>query len=137
VSHLTPVVDIVTAGYHRSRERRAIKDNELIDSPDDHFIYRGFKFANPEIVLDQKDFYRRDKDVRDVETAAAVFSAPQPVTFDPSFEFAARSESLMRWLAGAPSAGRMTRSVGALARRLKPVYVRLRGKARALARRRR
>ena len=78
VTHLTAAVDIVTAGYHRSHQRPAIADDELIDSPDCHFMFRGFKFANPEIVLEQKDFYRRDKDVRDIELPIAVSRLQNP-----------------------------------------------------------
>ena len=44
----------MAAGYHRSHERPVISDDELIDNPDHHFMFRGFKFANPEIVLEQK-----------------------------------------------------------------------------------
>jgi hypothetical protein len=99
VTHLAPSVDIVTEGYHRSRDRPAICDDNLIDSPEYHFMFRGLKFANPEIVLEQKDFYRRDKDVRDVETAAALFASEDSVSsFDPSFEFASRCEILLREL---------------------------------------
>ena len=98
VTHLTPSVDIVTEGYHRSRDHPAIGDDDLIDNPEYHFMFRGMKFANPDIVLDQKDFYRRDKDVRDVESAAALFAREGSVSFDPSFEFASRCETLMREL---------------------------------------
>ncbi len=98
VSHLTPVVDIVTAGYHRSRERPLISDDQLIDSPDFHFRFRGFKFANPEIVLEQKAFYRRDKDVRDLERAARVLEAAESAPFNPSFELASCTEILIREL---------------------------------------
>jgi hypothetical protein len=102
VTHLAPAVDIVTEGYHRSRERAAISDDDMIETPDHHFMFRGFKFANPEIVLDQKQFYRRDKDVRDVEAARAV-SLGDPVPFDPAVAFAACSETLFRELtAGTP-----------------------------------
>ena len=97
VSHLTPVVDIVTAGYHRSRER-SISDDELIDNPDLHFRFRGLKFANPEIVLDQKEFYRRDKDVRDIEMARRVLDSAEPAPFNPTFELASCTETLIRQL---------------------------------------
>jgi len=96
VTHLSPVVDIVTAGYHRSRNRPAIDDDELIDNPEHHFRYRGLKFANPEIVLDQKDFYRREKDVRDLEEAERKLGTLQPPSFNPAFHFAACTEALLR-----------------------------------------
>jgi hypothetical protein len=106
VTHLSAGVDIVTAGYHRSRNRAAITDDELIDNPDWHFRYRGFKFANPEIVLDQKDFYRREKDLRDLEMAGRKLEATQAVPFDPAFHFAVCTEALLRRAAGiTPSSG--------------------------------
>jgi hypothetical protein len=115
VTHLSPAVDIVTAGYHRSRNGHAIDDDELIDNPDWHFRYRGVKFANPEVVLDQKDFYRREKDVRDVEEAERKLGVLQPATFDPAFHFAACTEALLRLTTGvappqAPTPARSARS---------------------------
>ena len=98
VSHLTPVVDIVTAGYHRSHERPVIPDDELIENPRHHFIFRGFKFANPEIVLEQKHFYRRDKDVRDIELATRLHASAVHVSFDPSVALAGCTETLIREL---------------------------------------
>jgi len=96
VTHLGPAVDIVTAGYHRARNGSAIDDDELIENPDWHFRYRGVKFANPEVVLDQKDFYRREKDVRDLEEAGRKLAALQPTTFNPVFHLAACTEALLR-----------------------------------------
>lgn len=135
VSHLTPVVDIVTAGYHRSRERPAISDDELVDNPDLHFRFRGLKFANPEIVLDQKDFYRREKDVRDVELAARALDTTERVLFNPSFQLASCTETLIRQLTdGRPDIGVPTtpRLMSAVMRRSRNY---LRRKARTLARR--
>jgi len=96
VTHLGPAVDIVTAGYHRARNGSAIDDDELIENPDWHFRYRGMKFANPEVVLDQKDFYRREKDVRDLEEAGRKLAALHPTTFNPVFHLAACTEALLR-----------------------------------------
>ena len=113
VTHLAPHVDIVTEGYHRSRSGRTIPDEELIDNPEHHFTFRGFTFANPEIVLDQKAFYRREKDVRDLTLAAAVLGTETAVPFDPSFEFAARCEALIRELGGSrgPASDRSSRGL--------------------------
>ena len=116
VTHLTPVVDIVTAGYHRSHQRAAIGDDELVDNPDHHFMFRGMKFANPEIVLDQKDFYRRNKDVRDVEAARVVFAAPLTTPFDPVLDFASCTEVLLRELTNEGSAQGQTKPRRALSR---------------------
>jgi len=93
-------VDIVTAGYHRSRNRPEIDDDELIDNPEYHFRYRGVKFANPEVVLDQKDFYRREKDVRDLEEAGRKLGTSEPTAFNPAFYFAACTEALLRLTTG-------------------------------------
>jgi hypothetical protein len=131
VTHLAPSLDIVTEGYHRSRDRSAISDDDLIDGPDHHFMFRGFKFANPEIVLEQKDVYRRDKDLRDLEMATRLPATPDSSMFNPSFEFAARTETLLRELMDGESvaarpdrpAAPFSRRVGhysrALARRLR------------------
>lgn len=115
VTHLSPAVDIVTAGYHRRRNGRAIDDDELIDNPDWHFRYRGVKFANPEVVLDQKDFYRREKDVRDVEEAGRKLGLLEADPFNPAFHFAACTEALLRLTIGvsrqeAPTHARAARS---------------------------
>ena len=59
-------------------------------------MFRGIKFANPEIVLEQKDFYRRDKDVRDIEIADAL-SSVEPAPFDPAFDLR-RARSVIREL---------------------------------------
>ena len=133
VTHLTPVVDIVTAGYHRSHQRAAIGDDELVDNPDHHFMFRGMKFANPEIVLDQKDFYRRDKDVRDVEAARVVFAAPLTTPFDPVLDFASCTEVLLRGLTNEGSAQGQTKPRRALSRlgnRLYDACVRVAARAR-------
>lgn len=135
VSHLTPVVDIVTAGYHRSRQRQPITDDELIESPDHHFMFRGIKFANPEIVLEHKDYYRRDKDIADVEKARSFFAETQPTVFDPTFEFASRCETLMRELTEPRSAIAPTKLVAPLRNVGKRMFAYVRSKARGLSRR--
>jgi hypothetical protein len=122
VTHLTPVVDIVTAGYHRSHQRAPIGDDELVDNPDHHFMFRGMKFANPEIVLDQKDVYRRDKDVRDVEAARVVFAAPLTTSFDPVFDFASSTEVLLRGLTNEGAADGPTKPRSTLSRVARRVY---------------
>lgn len=100
VTRLSPAVDIVTADYHRRRNGPAIDDDELIDNPDWHFRYRGMKFANPEVVLDQKEYYRREKDVRDLEEAGRRLGAIEPVAFNAAFHFAACTEALLRLTTG-------------------------------------
>jgi hypothetical protein len=143
VTHLTPIVDIVTAGYHRSRERPAISDDELIDNPALHFICRGLKFANPEIVLEHKDFYRRDKDVRDVENTQRFLASDGQSAFDPVFTYASCTEVLLRELSGAgPAVSNATRWQWQVARpspgfvrRTFPLLARARRLAGALARR--
>jgi hypothetical protein len=59
--------DIVTNGYHRVTEGDSFTDDQLIAYPDLHFMFRGLKCANVQIVLERKSFSRRDKDVRDLQ----------------------------------------------------------------------
>ena len=120
VTHLSPGVDIVTAGYHRSRNRPEIDDDELIDNPEYHFRYRGVKFANPEVVLDQKDFYRREKDVRDLEEAGRKLGTSEPTAFNPAFYFAACTEALLRLTTGvSPPETRARATVKNIVRRVR------------------
>jgi hypothetical protein len=84
-------------------------------------MFRGLKFANPEIVLGQKDFYRRDKDVRDVERAAVLLTAGDSPSFDPSFEFASRCETLLRELTDSKPANPSRRVDGPLRRLFKRI----------------
>jgi hypothetical protein len=129
VTALAPSVDIVTEGYHRSRGRPAVADDDLIDNPDHHFVFRGIKFANPEIVLDMKDFYRRDKDVRDLELAGAATAGASFASFDPAFEFASRCETLLRDLTMAPPSRSDAPSGGGLRRALTRLRARMRSTA--------
>jgi hypothetical protein len=80
------------------------------------------KFANPEIVLDQKDFYRRDKDVRDVEAARVVSASPFTTPFDPVLDFASCTEVLLRGLTNEGPAHGQPRSRRALSRLGMRVY---------------
>ena len=116
----------MTAGYHRRRSGPAIGDDELIDNPDWHFRYRGFKFANPEVVLEQKDFYRREKDVRDVEEAGRRLAVTDPVGFDPSFHLAACTEALLRQAMGSSSPSSRAADRQPLAATVKSVLRRVR-----------
>jgi hypothetical protein len=116
VTHLSPAVDIVTAGYHHARNGPAIDDDELIENPEWHFRYRGLKFANPEVVLDQKDFYRREKDVRDLEEAGRKLGALEPAAFNPAFHFAACTEALLRLITGASPLEARTHAMPAASR---------------------
>lgn len=76
ITALADHVDIVTEGYHRVHAPRvAITDDELIDDPRHHFLYRGIKFANPTIILDRKDYSRRPKDIADVNLILAHLKA--------------------------------------------------------------
>jgi tetratricopeptide (TPR) repeat protein len=76
ITRLAEQVDIVTEGYHRVHAPRVpITDDELIDDPRHHFVYRGVKFAMPTIILDRKDYSRRPKDVADVERILAHLAA--------------------------------------------------------------
>lgn len=68
ITHLTPNVDVVTAGYHRvPAPRVAVSDDQLIHDPRHHFLYRGVKFANPALICERKAYTARPKDLADVE----------------------------------------------------------------------
>jgi len=74
ITHLEEWLDIVTAGYARSADRPRISDDELIDDPQHHFWFRGFKFADIDIVLRRKAWQGRAKDIADVEAANKLLS---------------------------------------------------------------
>jgi hypothetical protein len=70
-------VDLVTAGYHRRADGGAThSDADIIADPSLHFYVRGFKFANPELVIDRKRQHGRPKDVADV----ALWDAQHPAS---------------------------------------------------------
>jgi len=60
-------IDVVMEGYHRPRSGKAYTDDQLIDDPSLHFLFRGFKFASLAIVHDRKSNSIRPKDMLDVE----------------------------------------------------------------------
>jgi hypothetical protein len=76
-------VDLVTAGYHRRADGgMTIDDGRLVVDPQHHFLYRGLKFANPELVIDRKRQHGRPKDLADVslwEQRARQVRTPRPV----------------------------------------------------------
>jgi len=66
ITKVNEMLDVVTAGYHRVHAPRvAVSDDELVADSRHHFLFRGVKFANLNIVADRKDFSRRPKDVAD------------------------------------------------------------------------
>ena len=75
VTHLTPWLDIVTKEYGRSLDRPHIPDKELIKDPKHHFWFRGFKFADVDIVLRRKAYQKRPKDLADIERAKGFFGS--------------------------------------------------------------
>jgi len=66
-SGVAPAIDVVSEGYHRTRDGVPYSDDRLIDDPALHFRFHGFKFANLDIVRSRKTYSRRPKDVLDVE----------------------------------------------------------------------
>lgn len=63
VISLSNEVEIVKSNYHsRSGKKNTISDNELINSIDNHFIHRGFKFINLHILADNKSLQKRPRD---------------------------------------------------------------------------
>jgi hypothetical protein len=69
VTHLNSWLDLVTRGYARSLDHAAISDDELINDPRHHFWFRGFKFADVQLVLRRKASQKRPKDLADVRAA--------------------------------------------------------------------
>ena len=65
--NLSKNIDIVHKNYHKYKnEISGFSDDEIIDNEKLHFYFRGFKFANLEIIRDRKSLQRRKKDVQDV-----------------------------------------------------------------------
>lgn len=65
---LSKNVDLVHKGYHEYNNFvNPISDDEIIKNPKYHFHFRGFKFANINIIRDRKDNHRRPKDLLDVQ----------------------------------------------------------------------
>jgi hypothetical protein len=67
VTKLSPNVDIVTMGYHRTDNSPRVNDDQLIQNAKHHFLCRGYKFARLEIIRDRKAFSKRPKDLVDVD----------------------------------------------------------------------
>ena len=60
---LSKDVDIVTYGYHRSKHKVWLSDNEIIHDDDNHFWFHGVKICNLDLVLDRKRYSARHKDI--------------------------------------------------------------------------
>jgi hypothetical protein len=86
ITKLSANVDVVTEGYHRRLDGATVTDDMLIHDTEFHFIYRGFKFANPDIILDRKTFSRRDKDLKDIELAKRAANSKKRADFNPQME---------------------------------------------------
>jgi hypothetical protein len=74
ITHLNEWLDVVRQGYARAADRPRISDDQLIDNPEHHFWFRGYKFADVDIVLRRKALQGRAKDIADVESAKEFFS---------------------------------------------------------------
>lgn len=71
---LSDNIDLVHLGYHEyNNSDNPIPDDEIINNPNYHFYFRGFKFANIELVRDRKYNHRRTKDVLDVNLIDGFF----------------------------------------------------------------
>jgi hypothetical protein len=73
ITHLNDWLDIVTKGYARALDHPPISDDQLIQDSKHHFWFRGFKFADVDIVLRRKARQRRPKDLADVDAARKFF----------------------------------------------------------------
>ena len=65
--HLASHLSIAIKGYVRSADKICITNDELIYNTHYYFVYRGFKFARPEVVYYRKKNDIRPKDMRDVK----------------------------------------------------------------------
>lgn len=76
IRQLAPRVDVVTFNYPRSFApgQAASTDEQLLEDPSLHFMVRGFKVADPQVVLTRKQHQRRDKDLRDLPLLAGMLS---------------------------------------------------------------
>jgi hypothetical protein len=66
VNILTNSIDLVSKGYLRLADKD-VTDDIVINNPQYHFIYKGFKFIDVLLVKKRKEIQCREKDVRDVE----------------------------------------------------------------------
>ena len=72
---LSPYMDIYNLVIPKDNLLRKINElidftfvyDELINNPKNHFLCRGYKFANLSIIRDRKEYSRREKDLIDVE----------------------------------------------------------------------
>ena len=76
-SKLDTFVDIARTGYHKIHKdirlhRSAQKDDYLIEDPNLHYRYWGFKFAHPNVCIDRKREQGRPKDLKDVKAMDAL-----------------------------------------------------------------
>jgi hypothetical protein len=69
-------IDFVVKNYHRAQDKQLFCDDVLIDNPRLHFIYRGFKVANLDIIKDRKEYSLRSKDLKDLEIIHQFQSKP-------------------------------------------------------------
>ena len=60
-------VEMVSQNWARCKNRKTITDDELIQNPEYHFVYRGVKFATLPLLLDRKEWQGREKDIQDVK----------------------------------------------------------------------
>lgn len=85
VTKLSDNIDIVTEKYHRSKENCSAVDDALITLDDLHFFYRGFRFADIDVVYDRKLFSARDKDLRDVALIDSFRTTKEHTVLDAPF----------------------------------------------------
>jgi hypothetical protein len=71
ITKFSPRVDLVSFNYPRTfSQYNSLTDSQLISNPDNHFLVRGIKFANPIIILTRKQHQRREKDLKDLKPIA-------------------------------------------------------------------
>ncbi|MCM1062947.1 MAG: hypothetical protein NC420_00515 [Eubacterium sp.] len=73
LTHVTELLDIGTRNYVRSDKEVLVTDEQLIYDDEYHFMFMGFKFANPELVQYRKSFSDQEKDIKDVKLLKIFF----------------------------------------------------------------
>lgn len=75
VTHFSGGVDLVSEGYHKAENGRHWPDDVLIDDPNLHVYFMGFKVANLAVIRDRKQYSKRPKDLLDVELIARLHTS--------------------------------------------------------------
>lgn len=71
-------VEMVSENWARSKNRKTITDDELIQNPRYHFVCQGIKFATLPLLLERKEWQGREKDIQDVKLIKEYMQSCKP-----------------------------------------------------------